>query len=98
MVADRQLEVLAALHVGRRVATTVPAAVDLHAQVDVLPRLHGVPVGERGVRCEGEGDAARRGAAHVDDLGAGLAQHPGGRDLLGEAIDAMRSGEEVYQV
>ena len=98
VVTDRQLEVGAAFGVGGRVAASVPAAVDVDREVNVLTGLDGVGGGEGLVGSEREGDAARSGPAHVDDPGAGLTDRPGRRDQLGVAVNAVRTGKQVYQV
>ena len=76
----------------------MPTAVDVDREVDVLTGLDGVGGCEPPVRGKCECDAARSGSAHVDDLGAGLAQRPRRRHQLGVTVDAVRTGEQVYQV
>ncbi len=96
VLPDRQLEVPVALGVGRRVAAGVATPVDLDAEVDVLAGLDGV--GERVVGRQDERHTARGVAPHVDDLGAALGQRPGRCDQLGVPVDAMRTGQQAYQV
>ena len=98
MATDRQFEIGAAFGVGRRVAASVPAAIDVDREVDVLAGLDGVGGREAPIWSEREGDAARSGPAHVDDLGAGLAQRPSRCHQLGVPVDAVRTGKQVYQV
>ena len=95
--ADGQLEQPVALGVGGRVAAGLPAAVDLDGEVDVLAGAQGRSGREGRVGFEGEGDAAGGLPADRDHLGAGVAQRPGRLDELGVAVDAVRSGEQVYQ-
>ena len=99
VMSDRQLEVRGALGVGGRVAAGVSASVDFNAEVYILPGTESLAgVGERRVGRQHQGDAARGASPHIDNLRAGLGQRPRRVDLLGVPVDAVRAGEQVYQV
>jgi hypothetical protein len=92
---DGQFEAGRPFGIGGRIATGVPAAVDLDGEVDVLAGLEGVSGEEGVVGDQGQGDTARGGPAHVRHFGAGFAQRPGRRHKFGVTVDAVWTGQQV---